>query len=585
LHDALIRLICRLAGVLAFWISALAAAAPLSTALDYETAIGRSTAFLQETEGRLELPDVIAAQRAGRFTPAKSPVLNFGIGAKPVWIRFSVENPGAAPVQKRLAIENAWLDRIELYFLHQGRTVATYRAGDRLPFRQRPLVGRHFLFDHDFAPGASEVFLRVETPDPMVVPIHLQSREVARTRQTEQELSYGIVYGFLLALMAYNAILYASLRGARYLSYALYLAMFIAMNVAYTGHGYAWLWSGAVTWQQWSNPVLMVLYGVSGLVFAIRFLDLRTHFPRVYRAVIAYCAAGIALLAAAIMLGSQKHALLVSFTFVFLFTGIMLGLGAFAVRAGQKPARYFLIAALAAMVGAVLTTLSTWGFIRHNDWTFRAVEVGMLADATLLALALAYQFRVGQEERLRAEQLAQLDPLTGLNNRRAFYDLTTPLWSNALRHRHELSVMLFDLDRFKQINDAYGHAHGDAVLKATAEVLRQCIRQGDVLARWGGEEFIVLLPETEVREAAALAERLRAAIAAMRIPHEGGATTVTASFGVAQLDDRTGTLDALIARADECLYHSKQEGRNRVTCCALKQGTALPGMKPVAETL
>lgn len=558
--------------------SALAVAAPLSTTVEPPSAIGRSTVFLQEAAGRLELPEAIAAHRAGRFAPGQSPVLNFGIGAPPVWIRFAVNNPTAAPVRKRLSIETAWLDRVEVHFLRQGQLVATYRDGDAETFMQRPIVSRYFTFDHDFAPGPSEVFIRIETPDPMVVPVRLQSLETARIRQMQQDLSYGIVYGFLLALMAYNAILYASLRGTRYLSYALYLAMFIAMNVAYTGHGFAWLWPDAVNWQRWSNPVLMVLYGASGLLFAIRFLDLRAQFPRLYRAVVAYCVVSGALLASAILAGSQKHALLVAFAFVFLFTGIMLALGVVAVRAGQKPARYFLVAAGAAMAGAVLTTLSTWGFIPHNSWTFRAVEIGMLVDATLLALALAYQFRVGQEERLRAERLAQLDPLTGLNNRRAFYDLTTPLWSNAGRHGHATSVMLLDLDHFKEINDAHGHAHGDDVLKATAEVLRQCVRQGDVAARWGGEEFIVLLPETRAAEAAALAERLRTAIAAMRIPYAAGETAVTASFGVAEIENGLGTLDALIAFADSCLYRAKQEGRNRVSW-----GAASP-LREAAET-
>jgi diguanylate cyclase (GGDEF)-like protein len=440
-----------------------------------------------------------------------------------------------------------------------------HRAGDRKTFMQRPIMSRHFLFDHDFAPGTSDVLIRVETPDPMVIPLYLKSREASRIRQMQQDLSYGIVYGFLLALMAYNAILYASLRGARYLSYAFYLATFIAMNVAYTGHGFAWLWPDSVDWQRWSNPILIFLYGASGLLFAIRFLDLRTHFPRVYRAVIGYCALFGALLVAALLLGSQKHALLVAFTFVFLFTGIMLALGAIAMRAGQKPARYFLLAAFAAMTGAVLTTLSTWGFIPHNAWTFRAAEIGMLVDATLLALALAYQFRVGQEDKLRAEQLAQLDPLTGLNNRRAFYDMTGPLWSNAIRHEHPASVMLLDIDHFKRINDAHGHAHGDSVLKALAGVLRQSVRQGDVLARWGGEEFIVFLPETSQHEAVALAERLRAAIAGVPVSYETGATTATASVGVAQRDeDHHPTLDALIASADECLYQAKQQGRDRV---------------------
>jgi diguanylate cyclase (GGDEF)-like protein len=249
----------------------------------------------------------------------------------------------------------------------------------------------------------------------------------------------------------------------------------------------------------------------------------------------------------------------------------MLFLGAISVYAGQKPARYFLIAAMAAMVGALLTALSVWGFIPHNGWTFRAVEIGMLVDATLLALALAYQLRVSQEKRIRAERLAQMDPLTGLNNRRAFYDKTGSLWSNGIRHEHDTSVMLLDIDRFKQINDTYGHAHGDEVLKALADILKQAIRQGDVLARWGGEEFIVFLPETSLQDAAALAERLRTAIEDARIPREPGATSVTASFGVAQKEARHTTLDALIASADACQYQSKLQGRNRVTFVATEK--------------
>jgi diguanylate cyclase (GGDEF)-like protein len=553
-------------GVLAFLCVTQAAAAPLSAALHHETAIGLSTHVLQEQAGRLDLPDAMAAYQAGKFTPGKSAILNFGIGSKPAWIHFAVDNPAATPLHRRLSIETAWLDRVEVYFQYRGRTVATYRVGDKQAFMQRPVTSRYFVFDHAFESGVSDVFIRIETPDPMVVPITLMNPEASRLRQTQQDLSYGIVYGFLLALMAYNAILFASLRSSRYLLYSLYLAMFLAMNIAYTGHGFAWLWPDSANWQQWSNPVLIFLYGVSGLLFAIRFLDLRLYLPRVRKAVIGYCALSCAVLVAALLAGSQKYALLVSFTFVFLFTGVMLFLGAISVHAGQKPAKYFLIAAIAAMVGAALTTLSTWGFIPHNNWTFRAVEIGMLIDATLLALALAYQLRVGQEERIRVERLAQLDPLTGLNNRRAFYNKTSPLWSNAIRHGHDTSVMLLDIDLFKQINDAHGHAHGDEVLKALAEILKQSIRQGDVLARWGGEEFIVFLPETNLHEATMLAERLRAAIAGLRIPGEKtGETAVTASFGTAQNERHSITLDALIASADKCLYQSKQQGRNRVT--------------------
>ncbi|WP_324779700.1 sensor domain-containing diguanylate cyclase [Thiobacillus sedimenti] len=546
---------------------AAAVAAPLPVLKDSVAAIGRSTEFLQERDGRLDLAAAVAAYRQGRFAPGARPVLDFGIGAKPVWIHFAVDNPTAAPVARRLSLETSWLDRVDVYFREGGATVARYRVGDTLPFAERPVRGRYFVFEHAFPPGRSDVFLRVETPDPMVVPLYLLDPETARARQAEQEFSYGIVYGFLFALMAYNAILFASLRSARYLFYSLYLALFVAMNIAYTGHGFAWLWPDAVRWQQWANPVLIVLYAMGGLQFAIRFLDLRTYFPRVRRAVIGFCAAFAGVLALAVVLGNQTLALLVSFSFAFLFTWLMLALGIVSVRAGQKAARYFLIAAFAAMVGALLTTLSVWGFIPNTVWTFRAVEIGMLVDATLLALALAYQLRVGQEERIRAQRLAQLDPLTALNNRRAFYDKTAAPWSQTVRHGHSTSVMLFDLDHFKALNDAHGHAHGDAVLRATAELLRHSVRQGDVAARWGGEEFIVFLPETDAAEAMRLAERLRRAIAAMRVPHDGGASSVTASFGLAQRNPSHLTLDALIAAADECLYEAKQQGRDRVTAC------------------
>ncbi|MDP3125930.1 MAG: diguanylate cyclase [Thiobacillus sp.] len=560
--------------MLAFLFGTHALAAPLSVLADEVSAIGLSTGFFQETDGRLTLAEAMAAYRAGKFEPGDSPVLNFGIGAKPVWIRFAVNNPRATPVPKRLSIEIAWLDQVDLYLQHHGQTVATARVGDLQPYSQRPFASRYFVVPQVFAPGVSEVFIRIETPDPMVVPIYLLSPEASQVRQTQQELSYGIVYGFLLALMAYNAILYFSLRSSRYLRYSLYLAMFLAMNAAYTGHGFAWLWPDSVNWQQWSNPILMLSFGISGLLFAIRFLELRVYFPRARLAVLVFCAASGGLLGMAMLLGSQTAALLVAFSFALLFSVLMLALGIFSVRAGQKPARYFLLAALTAMVGAVLTALSTWGFIPYNSWTFRAVEVGMLIDATLLALALACQMRAGQEQRLRAERLAQQDPLTGLNNRRAFYDKTSPLWAHAVRHGHPASVMLLDIDQFKQVNDVHGHAFGDEVLKVVAEALRQVVRQDDVLARWGGEEFIVFLPETGTREATVLAERLRVAISGLRIPHKSDVITVTASFGVAQKAGQHATLDALIASSDTCLYQSKQQGRNQVTASLAEYASA-----------
>jgi diguanylate cyclase (GGDEF)-like protein len=545
--------------------TAAASDSPIAASIPHGQAIGLYASYLKEAGARLTLDQAMSAYASGKFSAGHSPNLNFGIGSKPAWIHFSVHNSTARPLQRRLSIETPWLDQVDVYFRHDGKTVAAYHVGDSKAFKMRPVDSRYFAFDHAFESGVSDVFVRVETPDPMVVPIYLMPPEQAHAREKQQDYSYGFLYGFLFALLAYNVMLYAGLRDLRYILYSLYLGMFLLMNISYTGHGFQWIWPDHASWARWSNPILIVLYAASGLIFALRFLDTRKHFPRVHIAVIGYLGLSTFLLLLAVVFDSQLYALLVAFTFVFLFTGIMLAMGVVSLRSGQKPARYFLLAAIAGMVGAALTTLSTWGFIPLNNWTFRAVDIGMLLDATLLALALTYQFRVGQADKLRAEQLAKMDPLTGINNRRAFYDKATPLWNVTLRHHRNLCVILLDIDEFKRINDAYGHACGDEALMAMAKVLTNTIREQDVAARWGGEEFILLLPETDLQEAAALAERLRGAIAGIRVKHAGVEITLTASLGVAQRDTHHHTLDALISTADKYLYQSKETGRNRVS--------------------
>jgi len=168
-----------------------------------------------------------------------------------------------------------------------------------------------------------------------------------------------------------------------------------------------------------------------------------------------------------------------------------------------------------------------------------------------------------------ARRLAAVDPLTGLLNRRAFCSAMERELARCERHRHPVSVLLLDVDRFKSINDNHGHGAGDAVLAAVGKILLAAARRSDLVARWGGEEFVVALPETNDFGGRIAAERLRACIEATRIalPDGGSDVSVTASIGVATL--RAGeSLDALVARADRAMYAAKVAGRNRVESLA-----------------
>lgn len=158
------------------------------------------------------------------------------------------------------------------------------------------------------------------------------------------------------------------------------------------------------------------------------------------------------------------------------------------------------------------------------------------------------------------DHLAYTDSLTGAYNRRKFTDLLTSELQRKLRYSGRLTLIMFDIDHFKHINDEFGHAAGDAVLREMTRLVHGLIRANDVLVRWGGEEFMILLPQSGHKAAAVLAEKLRDAIEAYLFP---GVPKVTVSFGVSEY--MTGdTLESLCARVDNALYRAKHEGRNRV---------------------
>ncbi|MBX3705636.1 MAG: diguanylate cyclase [Pseudomonadales bacterium] len=188
---------------------------------------------------------------------------------------------------------------------------------------------------------------------------------------------------------------------------------------------------------------------------------------------------------------------------------------------------------------------------------------------TVLVLRDITERRAAEDELLRVKQemetLAHTDPLTGLSNRRYFMQRLHEEIERARRHGHPLSVALLDLDHFKIINDTFGHDAGDQVLRAVARTIFGVKRSSDVAARFGGEEFALLLPETDPAGAARVAERLREAIESLLVPRPAGAPlSVTTSIGVATLHSPEAGLDNLLIRADRALYDAKRAGRNRV---------------------
>jgi diguanylate cyclase (GGDEF)-like protein len=157
------------------------------------------------------------------------------------------------------------------------------------------------------------------------------------------------------------------------------------------------------------------------------------------------------------------------------------------------------------------------------------------------------------------------DPMTGLNNRRFLEEYLETLLATTQRNKSHLAILMLDLDFFKVVNDSHGHDAGDAVLKALAKTLRQTVRASDFVIRYGGEEFLILLQDTAADAAMQVAENIRIAVEALKVPVAGGIVLQkTISIGVADFPDDSAAFWQALKFADVSLYHAKQTGRNRV---------------------
>jgi diguanylate cyclase (GGDEF)-like protein len=197
----------------------------------------------------------------------------------------------------------------------------------------------------------------------------------------------------------------------------------------------------------------------------------------------------------------------------------------------------------------IFFALTTMGFTLSLMWFYTARLIGKIAEA-----------------REKIHNIAKTDELTGIANRRFLIERFKEEFERAKRLQRQLSCILLDIDRFKEVNDTYGHLAGDEVLKSTANVISGCVRSYDIFGRFGGEEFLIIMPETDLEDAAELAERIRERIKnEVSIPgNDDLSRKLTASFGVTVLRDNDTSIDNMIARSDERMYCSKSEGRDRV---------------------
>jgi diguanylate cyclase (GGDEF)-like protein len=463
--------------------------------------------------------------------------------------------------------------RADLYAVRGGEAVPLPKATQLPEFRGTQ--NTVFTLSEGLRSG-QPLYVRVNAADSESDQVSFALSTLDRTLATgaEHARMIALAFGALMAVALAALLIWFVLADPLFILYA---ALFFlqALYVAYlSGQGFDWPWlSFAQPLGSFAWNVPVSLSGAVACLFTREIADLRHFSPRIYAMfgwlAVAFLFITIANVAKFIGFGIWVNALgNLLFLAAALFTLVVAFL---AWRRGNRPAGWFMIA-WALLEGFTITAALRFLFTASEDSCpvlyYYGLPLSMVAAAVLIALGVADRLRAQRLALTEAERRAQIDPLTGVLNRRSLIERLEAACLRARARGLPIALLFIDLDHFKQINDSFGHQAGDACLRAIIEPIHAELRQSDVIGRYGGEEFVVILSSADAAAAGPIAQRILERVAAVRVEGFGTPINLTCSIGIAASDTLGVWGEHLIARADAAVYLAKRMGRNQVQMAA-----------------
>jgi two-component system, sensor histidine kinase LadS len=407
-------------------------------------------------------------------------------------------------------------------------------------------------------------------------PISFKRSTLERTlaRGAEHARIIALTFGALMAVSLAALLIWFVLVDRIFILYAT-LFFLQALYVAYlSGEGFDWPWlsyAQPLTSFAWNVPVS--LSGAVACLFTREIADLKHFSPRIY-AMFGWFALGFVLVTFANLAKLAGLGMWVTAVgnLLFIAAAVFTLIVAFlAWRRGNRAAGWFLIA-WTLLEGFTMTAAVRFLFTASADSSpllyYYGLPLSMVAAAVLIALGVADRLRAQRVALTEAERRAQTDPLTGVLNRRSLIERLEAACLRARARGLPIALLFIDLDHFKEINDSFGHQAGDACLRAIIEPIHAELRQSDVIGRYGGEEFVVILSSADAAAASPIAQRILERVAGVSVDGFGQPIRLTCSIGVAASDTLGVWGEHLIARADAAVYVAKRLGRNQVQMAA-----------------
>jgi len=527
--------------------------------------ISSNFSYIQLENKNYTLKEIQEKSEQDLFLPLEKYQSNFGFTDDIFWIKVTTKNLTSKEQQLVLELKYPSIDYIDIYALKEQQLILKKKLGDLRVFNSSTFMPNP-SFTFSMLPSTQQIFfIKVQSSGSLNLGITVETAHDYNLASSTQMKWIYFYFGAVSIMLMYNFIIYLIIRNKSFLYYVLFHISYTFFALGLTGISFELFWPNTPDINRYLLPATMALTGAFSLLFSIHFLDIKSINIKLYKFL--YVLVFISFLFSLLpwIIGYSISVQFISFISFFIALSLFILSLYLAFYKKNKNVLFYLIAWSFFFVGVAIAHLSNIGLIPSSTFTSFSSQIGSFLELLLLSVGLAYYYNRLKKEHIELSytndsllSLSNTDMLTKSYNRRYFYDHVKQYLSLKKHPKSKVSLLMLDLDHFKKINDTYGHDIGDKVLISFANICKTIARKNDIFARFGGEEFVLFLPNTDKLTAYRLAQQINTAtsnyiiIAAPNL-------TVTVSIGIST---ETYDLETLLKQADKALYQAKDSGRN-----------------------